>query len=192
MFLHKFTRPKGFHRFFCYLKEEQTYQRPCFRTLIFLHSFCFPAILFPRVAIPSPSISIPFTRIPFLLQRRRAFYWFMNWSTPPKSPYFLSLHLLSFFHAFLFAPILVSSSFTAKSRRYSLFPSLRLQRWIPCFPGQLEENFYPPIDGSTCEFSKWREQADFRVATSLVFPFKHKSRPTCRGKHVYRSRGRFH
>lgn len=104
----------------------------------------------------------------------------------------LSFPPFAFFHAFPFAPILVSSSFTAKSRRYSLFPSLCLQRWIPCFPGQLEENFYPPIDGSTCEFSKWREQADFRVATSLVFPFKHKSRPTCRGKHVYRSRGRFH
>lgn len=121
------------------------------------------------------------------------------WIDPPP------LTLLSFFplpppfvfHAFPFAPILVSSSFTAKSRRYSPSPLVLASRDGFFLPSPVGENFYPPIDGPRPEFSwKWREQADFRVARAAI-SFSGSRLNTnlvrvCQGKHVYRSRGRFH
>lgn len=174
LFLYKFAL-KGF--FFCYLKEEQTPAN--LSTSVFSYFNISPFLLFSKLFYFLESqfrnLLHPFRSrllvFPSHYSATAVVLFIDLWIDPPPttSTSLLSFPLLFVFHAFPFAPIPVSSSFTAKSRRYSPLLASRDGFFLP---SPVRENFYPPIDGPRPEFStwKWREQADFRAATSLVFP----------------------
>lgn len=200
LFLYKFAL-KGF--FFCYLKEEQTPAN--LSTSVFSYFNISPFLLFSKLFYFLESqfrnLLHPFRSrllvFPSHYSATAVVLFIDLWIDPPPTT---STSLLSFplpfvFHAFPFAPIPVSSSFTAKSRRYSpLLPPSCLQRWI--LSSQSSSRKFLSADRWTPTWIfhlKVARASWFSSGNELSFSVSRLNLVrVCQGKHVYRSRGRFH